>query len=46
MIDFLALEFNLSNESRVLLKSVSPSTIDRKLKKEKEKYRLKGIRAT
>jgi len=31
---------------RTLLETVSPATIDRKLKKEKERFRLKGIRTT
>jgi len=46
MIAFLILEFNLSEELCGLLLSVSPSTIDRKLKKAKERYRLKGIHTT
>ena len=46
MIAFLILEFNLNEELSDLLQSVSPATIDRKLKKAKERYRLKGIRTT
>jgi len=46
MLAFLVLEFKLSKELTVLLQSVSPATIDRKLKKEKARYRLKGIRTT
>src|SRR5215469_8494463 len=46
MIAFLVLEFDLSEELCALLLSVSPATIDRKLKKEKERFRLKGIRTT
>jgi hypothetical protein len=46
MIDFLVLEFGLDEDICVLLNSVSPSTIDRKLKKEKSRFRLKGIHTT
>ena len=46
MIAFLILEFNLSEELCTLIKSVSPATIDRKLKKAKERFRLKGIHTT
>jgi len=46
MIDFLAKEFNLDEDSRALLKTVSPATIDRKLKREKERHRLKGMHTT
>jgi hypothetical protein len=46
MINFLVVEFNLSDEMRTLLVTVSPATIDRKLKKEKERFRLKGMRTT
>jgi len=46
MLSFLALEFNLSKDLSMLLQSVSPATIDRKLKKEKARWRLKGISAT
>jgi IS30 family transposase len=46
MIAFLILEFTLSEELVMLLTSVSPSTIDRKLKKAKARYRLKGIHTT
>jgi hypothetical protein len=44
-IAFLVLEFNLSKELSGLLQSASPATVDRKLKKEKLRFRLKGIRA-
>jgi hypothetical protein len=44
-VAFLVLEFNLSEELRGLLQSASPATIDRKLKKEKLRFRLKGVRA-
>ena len=46
MIAFLVIEFKLSEDITALLCSVSPSTVDRKLKKHKERYRLKGIRTT
>ena len=46
VIGFLALEFNYSEKTCALLKSVSPATVDRKLKKEKARFRLKGIRTT
>jgi hypothetical protein len=46
MIDFLVIEFNLCDEIRALLETASPATIDRKLRKEKERFRLKGIRTT
>jgi hypothetical protein len=46
IIFFLVVEFNLSDEIRALLETVSPATIDRKLRKEKERFRLKGIRTT
>jgi hypothetical protein len=46
MMNFLVLEFNLSEELQTLLKSASPATIDRKLRKVKERYRVKGIRTT
>lgn len=46
MMNFLIAEFKLSDEIRALLETVSPATIDRKLKKEKKKFRLKGIRTT
>ena len=45
-IGFLVSEFCLSEEIRTLLLSVSPATIDRKLRKEKRRCRLKGIRTT
>ena len=46
MLSSLVLEFKLSKELTALLKSVSPARIDRKLKNEKARYRLKGIRTT
>ena len=45
-IDFLVIEFSLSDELRELFKTVSPAAIDRKLKREKKRYRLKGISTT
>jgi hypothetical protein len=44
-VDFLALEFALGDEICVLFKTASPAAIDRKLRKEKERFRIKGIRA-
>src|SRR5215469_14789546 len=46
MLAFLILEFHLSEDLCALLLSVSPATIDRKLKEEKSRFRLKGIRTT
>jgi hypothetical protein len=46
MITFLALDFGLDEETCALLMSVSPSTIDRKLKVVKKRFRLKGIHTT
>ena len=46
MTDFLVQEFSLSEEARALLLSVSPATIDRKLRKRKKVYRLKGLHTT
>ena len=46
IMNFLVIEFELSDELRTLLETASPATIDRKLKKEKERFRLKGIRTT
>jgi hypothetical protein len=46
MIRFLVVEFNLGEELHALFQSVSPATIDRKLKRHKEQYRLKGISTT
>ena len=43
MMGFLVPEFNLSEEMQALLQSVSPATIDRKLRKAKKRYRLKGV---
>ena len=45
-IGFLISEFHLSEEIQALLLSVSPATIDRKLRREKARYRLKGIHTT
>jgi len=46
IIGFMTVEFGLSQELCALLKTVSPATIDRKLKKEKALYRLKGLSTT
>ena len=46
MISFLTVEFDISEELCMLIKSVSPATIDRKLKKAKERFRIKGISTT
>jgi hypothetical protein len=46
MAGFLVQEFNLSEEIRTLLLSVSPATIDRKLRSRKKACRLKGIHTT
>jgi hypothetical protein len=46
MAGFLVKEFNLSEDICTLLLSVSPATIDRKLRKQKKTYRLKGIHTT
>ena len=46
MIGFLVIEFGLSDQFRVLFETISPSTIDRKLRKSKERFRLKGIHTT
>jgi len=46
MIDFLVVEFNIDEALRQMLLSVSAATIDRKLKKHKDRYRLKGISTT
>ena len=46
MIDFLVREFSLSEDARTLLLSASPATIDRKLRKQKKAYRLKGVSTT
>jgi hypothetical protein len=46
MIDFLVQEFNMSEDIRALLLSVSPATIDRKLRKQKRACRLKGLHTT
>jgi len=45
-IDFLVLEFTITDELCELFKTVSPAVIDRKLKPEKKRYRLKGISTT
>jgi len=45
-IGFLALEYSLSERVCLLLKSISPASIDRKLRKEKERSRIKGIHTT
>jgi hypothetical protein len=46
IIDYPATEFNLDEKTRGLLCSASPAAIDSKLKKHKERYRLKGIHTT
>ena len=46
MMSFLVIEFGLSDQFQALLETLSPSTIDRKLKREKERFRLKGILTT
>jgi len=46
MAGFLVQEFNLSEEIRALLLSVSPATIDRKIRNQKKRYRLKGMHTT
>jgi len=46
MIAFLEIEFKLSTELRTLFETVSPSTIDRKLKHEKKRFRIKGLSTT
>jgi len=46
MINFLVIEFNLNENIRALLETVSPATIGRKLKKAKKRYRVKGINTT
>ena len=43
MMSFLVIEFGLSDQFQALLETISPSTIDRKLKREKERFRLKGM---
>ena len=43
---YLVVEFKLGEALRALLKSVSPAAIDRKLRKAKQRHRLKGIHAT
>jgi len=45
-IHFLVLEFSHVKEYQALFESVSPATIDRKLKREKKRYRVKGISTT
>ena len=46
MMDFLAAEFKLDEELSALFKTVSGPAVDRKLRKEKERCRLKGIHTT
>jgi len=46
MMGFLVAEFGINEQFQALFEMASPSTIDRKLKKEKERFRLKGIRTT
>ena len=42
MMDFLAKEFNLSDDFRTLLVAIRPATIDRKLKRQKSAIALKA----
>ena len=46
MMSFLVIGFGLSDQFQALLETISPSTIDRKLKREKERFRLKGMYTT
>jgi len=46
MIASMAIEFKLNEELQALFETASPSTIDRKLKHEKKRCRIKGISAT
>jgi hypothetical protein len=46
MIAFLVIEFKLGTDMRILFETVSPSTIDRKLKHEKKRFRIKGVSTT
>ena len=46
IISFLAGKFELDEKTQVLLITASPSTIGRKLKNKKKRYRRKGIRTT
>ena len=42
----MAVEYNLDNDLKTLLETASPATIDRKLKKEKERCRIKSMSTT
>jgi hypothetical protein len=46
MINFLVIEFDINEQLQETLLSVSPATIDSKLKKAKFRYSLKGIHTT
>jgi hypothetical protein len=46
MTNFIVVEYKLTDDLKTLLETVSPATIDRKLKKEKERFRIKGISTT
>jgi len=46
MIAYLAIEFAMGAELQALFETASPSTIDRKLKHEKKRFRIKGIGTT
>jgi len=46
MIAFLVIEYQLNAELKTLFETVSPATIDRKLKHEKKRFRIKGISTT
>ena len=46
IISFLVEKFKLDEETRALLETVSPATIDRKLKSIKKRYRIKGVNTT
>ena len=46
MIAFLVIEFKMDAELQALFETVSPATIDRKLKHEKKRFRIKGISTT
>ena len=46
IINFLVIEYGLDYTLKALLETVSPATIDRKLRKEKKRYKVKGISTT
>jgi len=45
-VEFLVIEFGINEELKGLFQTVSAAAIDRKLKHEKKRYRLKGISTT